>query len=597
MNISNRGDQQFSASASLPVQRPAALSRWQVPAGKQSLGAGGLQLTLPGGDLLATFDAIMQQRPQEATQPRQHDRLPSDDRNAAVGAPPAADADREAGSEEDAEVAESAEKSPQNALAMDEQLLPGQLDQAAEELAAETEEIPTEEADEQDLLGLPLVTQVEPVVISEEVDEPVNPEIAAINGEPTAPLDAQTQVLTAIEQREAAGKRAAENEAAVEGKAQDAAGKVVAGQTLGDDGAEEPTAIAGAKHPRESDAPAEELGWRSAVTTEADESSRTRRHSRRGERSSAAAQQQQAVDQRTEELDPRNAQARELAAANAGKSLEISELQGVNPTAWQGELDAGLAETVVPRPGAAAALPVPPVSPLPASGSQLFGEATKQRVQASAAVGDAAPTGDSSPGDSRLSLEAGTEKQAAAAGKKATAAEGSEASGNLDRIRLVQRVSRAFQRIGPSGGHVNLMLHPAELGSVQLNLKVDGRKLAASITTQTSAAMEVLREHLPELRQRLADFGMELEQIHFEVARDGEAHERGGDFRQAGDFQQAGEQQRNGAGWRERADLRRQQAGQASGNNSGSRAAGLGAGGDVAGQRWAATTPGLDLRL
>lgn len=604
MNISNRGDQQFSASASLPIQRPAALSRWQVPvgkqglAGKQGLGASGLNLTLPGGDLLATFDAIMQQRPPQTPQSSQHDRLPRDDRNLAVAEPPAADADREAGSEEDAEVAESTEKSPPNALVMAEELMPGQPETAAAELAAETEERPVDEADQQGLLGLPLVTQAEPAVVAEEADEPANQEIATINAEPAESLDAQAQVLPTVQQQQlTAGKRAAENEAVVEGEAQNLAGKVAPVQTPGD-GREESAPLAEAKQLQAPDVPAEELGWRSAVPTpEADESSRTRRYARRGERSSAADQQQQVVDQPAGELDPRNAQARELVAANAGKGVEISELQAVNPTAWQGELDAGLAETAVPRPGAAAALPMPPVSQLAASGSQLLGEAAKQRVQASAAVGDVAPTGDSAPGDSRLSLEAGTEKQAAAAGKKATAAEGGEASGNLDRIRLVQRVSRAFQRIGPSGGHVNLMLHPAELGSVQLNLKVDGRKLEASITTQTSAAMEVLREHLPELRQRLADFGMELEQIHFEVARDGEAHERGGDFRQAGGFQQAGEQQQDGASWRERAELRRQQAAQASGGELGKRAAGLGSDGEVAGQRWAAGGPGLDLRL
>jgi len=481
-----------------------------------------------------------------------------------------------------------------------EELQPSQLDTLAVEHDPETEEIPADEADEQGLLGLPLVQQAEPAVVVEAADEPVDQELAKISGEPAEPLDAQAQALTAMQQRNAVGKRTAENEAAVEGESQDVAGKVVPSQTLGDEGGEASDTVAGAKQLSEADAPAEELGWRSAVTTEADESSRTRRHARRGERSSAAAQQQ-AADQRAGELDPRNdprnAQARQLAAASEGQGIEISELQGVNPTAWQGELDAHFAETAVPRPDTTSSLPLPQVAPLAAGGSQLFGEGAKARVQATSAVGDVASTGESSPGDSRLSLEAGTEKQAVAAGKKTSAAEGGEASGNLDRIRLVQRVSRAFQRIGPSGGHVNLMLHPAELGSVQLNLKVDGRKLEASITTQTSAAMEVLREHLPELRQRLADFGMELERIHFEVARDGEAHERGSDFRQAGDFQQTGEQQRDGASWREQAELRRQQTGQADGKERGKRAAGSVAGSAGVGQRWGSTAAGLDLQL
>jgi flagellar hook-length control protein FliK len=106
---------------------------------------------------------------------------------------------------------------------------------------------------------------------------------------------------------------------------------------------------------------------------------------------------------------------------------------------------------------------------------------------------------------------------AAAKGARKTpsAAEGPDA---IDRVRLVQRVARSFQRLGPAGGQLNLLLHPAELGSVRLQLSLEGSRMEASITTQTTAALEVLRDQLPELRQRLADFGIEIERIDFRQA-------------------------------------------------------------------------------
>jgi flagellar hook-length control protein FliK len=87
------------------------------------------------------------------------------------------------------------------------------------------------------------------------------------------------------------------------------------------------------------------------------------------------------------------------------------------------------------------------------------------------------------------------------------------------RVRLVQRVARAFQRLGPDGGRINMMLHPAELGSLKLDLKIDGQHVNARMTAESEAAAGVLREHLPELRQKLIDSGLIVDKIELDVAQ------------------------------------------------------------------------------
>ena len=94
-----------------------------------------------------------------------------------------------------------------------------------------------------------------------------------------------------------------------------------------------------------------------------------------------------------------------------------------------------------------------------------------------------------------------------------------ESGNNEMRVRLVQRVSRAFQRLGPDGGRVNIMLHPAELGSVKLELRIQGQHVDARMVAESETAMSVLRENLPELKQRLVESGMIVDNIELEVAQ------------------------------------------------------------------------------
>lgn len=98
-----------------------------------------------------------------------------------------------------------------------------------------------------------------------------------------------------------------------------------------------------------------------------------------------------------------------------------------------------------------------------------------------------------------------------------TGATNASNSTNESRVRLVQRVTRSFQRLGPEGGRVQIMLHPAELGSVRLDLSVDGNRVNATMTADSEAALDVLKENLPELKQRLIESGMVVDRMDVEL--------------------------------------------------------------------------------
>jgi len=111
-----------------------------------------------------------------------------------------------------------------------------------------------------------------------------------------------------------------------------------------------------------------------------------------------------------------------------------------------------------------------------------------------------------------------------ATAKAATSRPGSETRGKkvdttdtLARVKLIQRVSKAFQHLGPDGGVIRLRLAPAEMGSVRVEMRIQQRKVAARVVAETEAASAALREHLPDLRARLESFGMQVEQLDVET--------------------------------------------------------------------------------
>lgn len=138
----------------------------------------------------------------------------------------------------------------------------------------------------------------------------------------------------------------------------------------------------------------------------------------------------------------------------------------------------------------------------------------------------------------------------AAAGSKQGKGSGEAATSTdmLTRIKLVQRVSRAFQHLGPEGGVVRLRLAPAELGTVRVEMQIQNKKVEARVVTETEAASQALREHLPELRTRLESYGLQVERLDVETESDGGASLAGNQQSQdEGNQQRRSNSYRNGS--------------------------------------------------
>lgn len=145
---------------------------------------------------------------------------------------------------------------------------------------------------------------------------------------------------------------------------------------------------------------------------------------------------------------------------------------------------------------------------------------TGVRSARQAMVGPSSSTGGSSaiPRGSAMPLESAPGSRAdAAAEPKADGGKSKSTADTISRIKLIQRVSKAFQHLGPEGGVVRLRLAPAELGSVRVEMRIQEKKVQARVVADTEAASAALREHLPELRARLESYGMQVEKIEVEI--------------------------------------------------------------------------------
>lgn len=103
--------------------------------------------------------------------------------------------------------------------------------------------------------------------------------------------------------------------------------------------------------------------------------------------------------------------------------------------------------------------------------------------------------------------------------------EAAEAS-RVDAARFVGRVTRAFHFAQERGGTLQLRLSPPELGSLRLELTVKEGVLSASLEAETPAARRLLLDHLPVLRDRLAEQNIRVERFDVDIRRDGQEGQR-----------------------------------------------------------------------
>jgi flagellar hook-length control protein FliK len=93
--------------------------------------------------------------------------------------------------------------------------------------------------------------------------------------------------------------------------------------------------------------------------------------------------------------------------------------------------------------------------------------------------------------------------------------------------KLVQRVLRGIEQLSNGGGQVRLRLHPQELGTLQMTLRIEGSQMSAKLEVENSTAKEALLQNLQGLKDRLADQGMQVER--FEVTVSSQSNSFGAD--------------------------------------------------------------------
>lgn len=191
------------------------------------------------------------------------------------------------------------------------------------------------------------------------------------------------------------------------------------------------------------------------------------------------------------------------------------------PTGEKGPAPAGRAAGAPPAQPSAPAEPVP--APIPAHAA-----AGETRADPAAAVGSVAAVQVEGAAPSR-SADSSAPVDAAAA-SRTSAARGTQRAGNssepgaqegqIDRVRFVQRVARAFQSLRDGGGSIRLRLRPPELGSLHIEMSVRQGAMTARLEVENHAARSALLDSLPALRERLAQQDIRVERFDIDVAGD-----------------------------------------------------------------------------
>lgn len=111
-------------------------------------------------------------------------------------------------------------------------------------------------------------------------------------------------------------------------------------------------------------------------------------------------------------------------------------------------------------------------------------------------------------------------------GSVAGRSEGASGSSPLSRFqqnKLVQRVLKGLEQLSNGGGQVKLRLHPPELGTLQMTLKIEAKVMSAHLEVENSLAKEALLNNLQSLRDRLSDQGMSIDRFEVEVRTDSQS--------------------------------------------------------------------------
>jgi flagellar hook-length control protein FliK len=91
----------------------------------------------------------------------------------------------------------------------------------------------------------------------------------------------------------------------------------------------------------------------------------------------------------------------------------------------------------------------------------------------------------------------------------------------IDSARFLTRVAKAFSAAQQRGGEVTLRLSPPELGSLRVEVKILDGVMTARVETENATAQAAVLEHLPQLRERLAEQNVRIERFDVDLMQDG----------------------------------------------------------------------------
>jgi flagellar hook-length control protein FliK len=91
----------------------------------------------------------------------------------------------------------------------------------------------------------------------------------------------------------------------------------------------------------------------------------------------------------------------------------------------------------------------------------------------------------------------------------------------IDPSRFIGRVAKAFQTAQDRGGALQLRLSPPELGALRIELNVKDGVMSAALQTENANARRLLLDHLPALRDRLAEQNIRVDRFDVDVRREG----------------------------------------------------------------------------
>ncbi len=100
-----------------------------------------------------------------------------------------------------------------------------------------------------------------------------------------------------------------------------------------------------------------------------------------------------------------------------------------------------------------------------------------------------------------------------------------------------QVVTQVSGSANGESGRMVLRLQPAELGSLKLEIMIEGDRVRANFQAQSQQVQEVLERNLPQLRSALAEQGLKIDQFQVNIDQ----------RQQGGQFENLSQQQHNGS--------------------------------------------------